>query len=127
MAFATNCKVTRWALHGGDWRGSRGADETDQLLWAEANWGDDAVVAEVEALLHAHDSAPEPQAQPACAAASKDREVPEPPHVQQLAVNINGVTAPAMPCEIIGPIRHREKFMFDGFTERLVTTELSPP
>jgi hypothetical protein len=51
VAFATNCKVTRWSLHGGDWNLTHGDEEARRITWADATWGDDSLLAEVESLL----------------------------------------------------------------------------
>ena len=56
MAFVTNCNVTRLALHGGDWRLTQGANEVEDLVWAEKHYGDSEVLSEVSNLLHHHEA-----------------------------------------------------------------------
>ena len=113
VAFATNCKVTRWALHGGDWRLTRGAEEAKRITWAEATWGDDALLSEIEVLLAEEEEhlnkkcapakssdGPKPKSSDGPNSKSSDGHEPNScegaSHCRPLSMNINGVTAPAM-------------------------------
>ena len=109
IAFVTNCRVTRWALHGGNWNRTYGFEEIDNLIWAEENWGSDEVIAEVEVLLEQEAERLGKATAPACAAAGSHEEPKLP------AVGLRGVQAPAMPCEPSCTIVHRPKLTYYNF------------
>jgi len=118
VAFATNCKVTRWSLHGGDWNLTEGDEEARRITWAEATWGDDSLLAEVESLLEDEESLLEnKKCAPAkfCEEPGKTREGPSAESKKPLSMNINGSTAPAMPCEPVAPQIHRDKMSGPDF------------
>ena len=112
IAFATNCRVINWALHGGDWRLTEGLEEARRINWSDATWGDNALLTEIEELFK------EEKKQVPCAPA-KSREGPtvdwNDHHFRPLSRNINGVTAPAMPCGPVTPKKHREKLVAPNF------------
>jgi hypothetical protein len=109
IAFITNCRVTRWALHGGNWNRTQGLEEIDNLMWAEENWGSDEITAEIDILLEQEVERLRQATAPACAAAGSQKEPKLP------AVGLRGVQAPAMPCEPSCTIVHRPKLVCNDF------------